>query len=130
LFYSQHPNGALDDKSFHGGCPVLHGTKYAANLWVWNAPQAGHADAPYQDVQVTFSCVSHEKVDLYAINIDQNRFEGTEREHVFVYTLSITEPPKTITTKKGNILLAKLGATGEIVKEWTIGSEKQYDFVI
>ena len=23
LFYSQHPNGALDRQSMHGGCPVL-----------------------------------------------------------------------------------------------------------
>lgn len=22
-----------------GGCPVLHGTKWAANLWVWNRPR-------------------------------------------------------------------------------------------
>jgi 2OG-Fe(II) oxygenase superfamily len=27
LFYSQHPNGAEDETSEHGGCPVLNGTK-------------------------------------------------------------------------------------------------------
>lgn len=32
LFYSQFPNGEQDPKSFHGGCPVLGGTKWAANL--------------------------------------------------------------------------------------------------
>jgi hypothetical protein len=38
LFYSQFPNGAEDKMSKHGGCPVLKGeTKWAANLWVWNA---------------------------------------------------------------------------------------------
>lgn len=37
LFYSQHPDGSEDKKSKHGGCPVLDGTKWAANLWVWNA---------------------------------------------------------------------------------------------
>ena len=25
LFYSQLPNGVLDDQSLHGGCPVLQG---------------------------------------------------------------------------------------------------------
>lgn len=35
----------------HGGCPVLKGTKWAANLWVWNAPRAEFEGAPklYQE---------------------------------------------------------------------------------
>jgi 2OG-Fe(II) oxygenase superfamily len=37
LFYSQFPNGTLDPLSLHGGCPVLRGTKLAANLWTWSA---------------------------------------------------------------------------------------------
>ncbi|KAJ1449296.1 hypothetical protein M885DRAFT_536258 [Pelagophyceae sp. CCMP2097] len=36
LYYSQHADGALDSLSTHGGCPVLTGEKWAANLWVWN----------------------------------------------------------------------------------------------
>lgn len=36
LYYSQHPDGSLDPNSKHGGCPVLQGQKWAANLWVWN----------------------------------------------------------------------------------------------
>jgi hypothetical protein len=39
LFYSQHPDGRVDLSSLHGGCPVLQGTKWAANLWVWNGPR-------------------------------------------------------------------------------------------
>lgn len=27
LFYSQHPNGTVDDASLHGACPILSGTK-------------------------------------------------------------------------------------------------------
>ena len=34
LFYSQLPSGHVDRRSKHGGCPVLEGTKWAANLWV------------------------------------------------------------------------------------------------
>jgi hypothetical protein len=37
LFYSQTPDGNLDPASLHGACPVLKGTKWGANLWVWNA---------------------------------------------------------------------------------------------
>ena len=36
LFYSQHPDGGLDASSKHGGCPVIKGQKWAANLWIWN----------------------------------------------------------------------------------------------
>lgn len=41
LFYSQKPNGELDPMSKHGGCPVLEGTKWGANLWVWNKKRHG-----------------------------------------------------------------------------------------
>ncbi|KAL3810907.1 hypothetical protein ACHAXA_008757 [Cyclostephanos tholiformis] len=37
LFYSQRPDGRLDETSLHGACPVLKGTKWGANVWVWNA---------------------------------------------------------------------------------------------
>lgn len=36
LFYNQLPEGGQDNASLHGGCPVLEGVKWAANLWVWN----------------------------------------------------------------------------------------------
>ena len=36
FFYSQHPDGTLDNMATHGGCPVLEGTKWASNLWIWN----------------------------------------------------------------------------------------------
>lgn len=36
LFYSQTPTAHLDPSSYHGGCPVIHGTKWAANVWIWN----------------------------------------------------------------------------------------------
>ena len=46
LFYSQLPDGTEDKLSLHGGCPVLNGTKWAANLWVWNAPRPEFQGAP------------------------------------------------------------------------------------
>ncbi len=42
LFYSQHANGMLNRRSIHAGCPVLSGTKWAANLWVWNGARQGY----------------------------------------------------------------------------------------
>ncbi|KAL7576628.1 hypothetical protein ACA910_005566 [Epithemia clementina (nom. ined.)] len=48
LFYSQFPNGTVDNSSEHGGCPVLQGTKWAANLWVWNAARKEFDHAPFK----------------------------------------------------------------------------------
>lgn len=41
LFYDQLPMGGQDNASLHGGCPVLKGTKWAANLWVWSGSVHG-----------------------------------------------------------------------------------------
>jgi len=41
LFYSQDAKGRLDHRSLHGGCPVLSGLKWAANVWVWNKCRYG-----------------------------------------------------------------------------------------
>jgi hypothetical protein len=49
LFYSQHPNGKEDLASLHGGCPVLRGTKWAANLWTWSAPRPEFQGAPVKE---------------------------------------------------------------------------------
>ena len=42
----QNPDGTLDKKSKHGGCPVISGTKWAANLWIWNKVRLGYTRAP------------------------------------------------------------------------------------
>ena len=42
LWYNLLPNGVLDQNSLHSGCPVLEGTKWAANKWIWNKP-SGYA---------------------------------------------------------------------------------------
>jgi hypothetical protein len=46
IFYSQYPDGVLDRNSLHGACPVIEGTKWAANLWIWNKVRLGYAGAP------------------------------------------------------------------------------------
>lgn len=40
IFYNLFPDGSFDEASLHGGCRVLEGTKWSANYWVWNVPQA------------------------------------------------------------------------------------------
>jgi hypothetical protein len=63
LFYSQHPTGIEDKGVLHGGCPVLAGTKWAANLWVWSAPRAEFAHAPKKhDDPATDPTTTHRKI--------------------------------------------------------------------
>ncbi|KAF0721046.1 hypothetical protein AaE_010200 [Aphanomyces astaci] len=73
LFYSQKPNGyqvpyeidrELDPQSLHGGCPVLEGTKWAANLWVWNKRRYGLDQARTDKLSVRFVNPSSVAVDL------------------------------------------------------------------
>ncbi|GBG25796.1 Prolyl 4-hydroxylase subunit alpha-1 [Hondaea fermentalgiana] len=45
LFYSQTADGEIDPYSLHGGCPVVKGIKYSANVWVWNRPKPSKSDA-------------------------------------------------------------------------------------
>jgi prolyl 4-hydroxylase len=35
IFYSLNSDGSIDTKSLHGGCPVIEGTKWSANKWIW-----------------------------------------------------------------------------------------------
>ena len=35
IFYSLNSDGSIDKKSLHGGCPVIDGTKWSANKWIW-----------------------------------------------------------------------------------------------
>ncbi len=44
--------GQGDSMTLHAGCPVLHGSKWVANLWVHekgNYPFVAPADAPEAD---------------------------------------------------------------------------------
>jgi hypothetical protein len=38
LFYSQHPNGQVDEASLHGACPVLAGTKVSSTFHAIHSP--------------------------------------------------------------------------------------------
>jgi len=41
LFYSVTPDGQLDPMALHGACPVIKGTKWGANIWIWNRQRYG-----------------------------------------------------------------------------------------
>ena len=58
LFYSLDQYSIPDKNSLHGGCPVLDGKKYAANVWVWSRSN-GFEEKPCADEDVnTFDIVN------------------------------------------------------------------------
>mmetsp|Transcript_8773 Transcript_8773/g.19860 ORF Transcript_8773/g.19860 Transcript_8773/m.19860 type:complete len:458 (+) Transcript_8773:895-2268(+) len=69
LFYSQFPNGKEDPKSFHGACPVLGDhSKWACNLWVWNAARAEFPHAPFKFQPPTQGDSQHVKISATFVN--------------------------------------------------------------
>jgi prolyl 4-hydroxylase len=72
LFYSQGPDGALDTYSLHGGCPVVKGLKWSANVWIWNRPKPdkkkakdGKPDTKDESISMMFNNKLDESVDLF-----------------------------------------------------------------
>ena len=41
LFYSTLPDGQIDPMSHHAACPLIKGTKWGANIWIWNRQRFG-----------------------------------------------------------------------------------------
>ncbi|CAK4691410.1 hypothetical protein AeNC1_007575 [Aphanomyces euteiches] len=80
LFYSQKGNAELDPMAEHGGCPVLEGTKWGANLWVWNKKRLNGESAP---VSATFVNNMDIPVDLYWQTTLMNRLDP---HHQIFYT--------------------------------------------
>jgi prolyl 4-hydroxylase len=39
LFWSLNPDGSFDDRSLHGACPVISGTKWVATKWMRDKPR-------------------------------------------------------------------------------------------
>lgn len=60
----------MDSMSLHGGCPVVEGTKWAANLWVWNRrrfgldpEESGHGKST--SISVSFENPTDQTVSIY-----------------------------------------------------------------
>lgn len=138
LFYSQHPNGTADESSLHGGCPVLSGEKWAANLWVWNAPRGGFPGSP-----VNADVVEKNKRDgkqpepsvsqLHTTFSNSNRDPNFKKadlyfQETFWGHLGHGDPPLAVNTFEGhewNVIV-----DGEVKKTWVITKDKKQYYSI
>lgn len=136
LFYSQLPDGKLDENSRHGGCPVLAEgkSKWAANLWVWNTPREGFEGSPvregFQDEEPKKDAPRQIKATFK--NIGKNpRFKDAELFWDSKQSwgkLGHGDPPLVSYTYETHKWTVKVD--GEFVKTWIIGSEPEQTFVL
>ncbi len=135
LFYSQLPNGELDLQSLHGGCPVLEGEKWAANLWVWNTPRQDFLGAPRKEgIVLKKNAADSGPQQLTAVF--QNT--GTDSslqvaelwydEGLFWGNIGHGDPPLQFNTYEGHRWNVRVN--GKIVKEFVIGKEDYQEFKI
>jgi hypothetical protein len=127
LFYSQYPNGAQDHMAHHGACPVLQGTKWAANLWVWSAPMSDYEFAPRlwqeeesRQLSATFrNTGKNPKFDEAKLWYDDEMFFGD---------LGPNDPPIVVNTFAGHKWCVKVGVP--IVRTLFIADEESQEFEI
>ncbi|OQR87356.1 hypothetical protein ACHHYP_09099 [Achlya hypogyna] len=102
LFYSQKPNGELDKASLHGGCPVLDGTKWGANLWVWNKKR--HVAPPTDRIRVKFENPTEMPVGLFW----KGKLMTTLQPHQSHTYNTFPEHPWSMKDAEGNVLLSTI----------------------
>jgi len=125
LFYSQHPNGAVDKASLHGACPVLNDQKYAANLWVWNTPRNGFDGAPIkkkfqQGGQATLSSESRKITAVFSNSGEDPSMDRAELFYIDTFwgKLGKGDPKLSVNTFEGHVW--NVNVDGKVVKTWTI----------
>lgn len=141
LFYSQLPDGRQDYSSEHGGCPVLEGTKLAANLWTWSGIRPEYDGAPQRrDLTESERKKSEETVDGYKKVHATFRNSGKDPafdEHTEVYyqedtpfgKLGPNDDPVGVNTFKGHVWNIK--NKGKTLKTYHIsGEEGTIEFVV
>jgi prolyl 4-hydroxylase len=115
LFYSQHPDGRVDRMSIHGGCPVIKGTKWGANLWVWNGPRYGlskrREDGWMEPLMKNPDTVhaTFETMDLEGVSL---MYAGSE------FTVLQPGQPVHINTYEGHKW--EVRKNGQLIKQWLI----------
>jgi len=139
LFYSQHPDGKPDQDSLHGACPVLDGTKWGANLWVWNGPRGGYPGAPVNRKVVDNKLKNRKDADnsgpkqLLAVFTNTGNdpsFSDSELyfQDSFWGKLGHGDPSLSVNTYEGHQWNVKVN--GAVVKTWIIDGREHQDYVL
>mmetsp|Transcript_3677 Transcript_3677/g.7796 ORF Transcript_3677/g.7796 Transcript_3677/m.7796 type:complete len:714 (+) Transcript_3677:92-2233(+) len=138
LFYSQHPDGSVDQSSLHGGCPVITDQpKWAANLWAWNSIRGGFPGSPKNEHVVEKNRAANKSPEndqqKHATFINDKSDESMRHAQLFFQdtfwgNYGFDDPPLGINTFKGHKWHVRVD--GEVVKSFTIGRDKKQEFHI
>ena len=140
IFYSQNPDSSLDPYSLHGGCPVTKGTKWSANIWIWNRPKASKDEAldgddddsskntkkPKGQFSVMF--VNDHSSELELFWNDGSWFEGESKDDKGLTSFGIVEPgeEKVMNTFKSHIFIGRDG-NGKVIFNWAATNPRTSD---
>jgi len=122
--------------SFHSGCPVLGATtKWAANLWVWNAPRPEFEGAPLKkdlsNVTKAESAASQQLRAVFRNSGKDRRFEKAELyfdEDGFFGKLGPKDPPISVNTYETHRWNVKVD--GEILVSFYIDDQPVQEFTV
>ncbi|KAL3800190.1 hypothetical protein HJC23_001111 [Cyclotella cryptica] len=137
LFYSQEADGTPDQKSLHGGCPVISGEKWAANLWVWNAPRGGFPGAPVNKEVVERNRAAkkenpndHQKKVSFSNAGSDERFRNAELyfQETFWGKLGFGDPDLNVNTFEGHEWNVKVG--DEVLRKIVISKDATQRYII
>jgi hypothetical protein len=132
LFYSQLPNGEMDPLAKHGGCPVLEGTKWAANLWIWNTPRTDFPGAPIRDDVDPTTLSDNRARQLHATFVNRGNDPAMAKAELY-YESQLWGPlypdkPLHSNTYEGHRWFVKVN--GDVVRSWIIGKDEKQQFEI
>lgn len=132
LFYSQDPDGNMDRMAKHGGCPVLKGTKWAANLWVWNTPRSNFKGAPMRDDVDPSTLSNNNPQQISAVFVNSGK-DPAMVDAVLYYESQrwgplLRDQPLRSNTYEGHRWNVRVD--DKVVQSWTIGKDQKQHFVI
>lgn len=132
LFYSQHPDGKLDEMAKHGGCPVLNGTKWAANLWVWNTPRRDFVGAPMRDDVDPATLSNNRPQQLSAVFVNSGKDPAMAKAELYYESQKWgpLRPDKPLRSNTYEGHRWNVRVDDKIVKTFVIGKDANQQFVI
>lgn len=108
----QFPNGVQDPLSYHGGCPVIRGTKLAANLWTWSGIRPEYDGAPQRPgVEKKASSHPEQKKAVFRNTGKDERFRNAEiyyDEDGFFGKLGFGDDPVHVNTYESHVWNVKV----------------------
>jgi hypothetical protein len=137
LFYSQHPNGEEDLMSKHGGCPVLEGDKWAANLWVWSTPRSDFPGAPMREDLIAQGVKPIENAGPKQLKatIVKSGTDPSMKDAVLYYDEAMfwgkmghDDPPLRANTYEGHRWNVRVNE--QVVKSWVVGPQETQQFIV